>query len=123
MMINDSTAISHMNVMVGSNSTAASYEFYIGNIMVEPMHSSKTGNGEYIPDGCIGIICSNGNTTYLDLQGNELHGLDETYRDILRIDANGHAVIEKRVQKIILDGSVALGGIGYSGNSTTLPAF
>jgi hypothetical protein len=53
----------------------------------------------------------------------ELHGLNDTYRDILRIDANGHAVIEKRVQKIILDGSVALGGIGYSGNSTTLPAF
>ena len=37
-------------------------------------------------------------TTYLDLKGNELYGLDETYRDILRIDANRHAVIEKRTQ-------------------------
>lgn len=33
---------------------------------------------------------------YIDLQGNELHALDSTYRDVLTVDASGHAVIEKR---------------------------
>lgn len=51
---------------------------------------------DYVPYGHIGVICSNGNTTYLYLKGNELHGLDETYRDVLTIDASGHALVEKR---------------------------
>lgn len=45
------------------------------------------------------------NTSYLDIQGVELYGLDSTYRDVLRIDSSGHAVVEKRVGKIVYDGS------------------
>lgn len=43
--------------------------------------------------------------TYIDLKGNGLHGLDETYRDILRIDASGHATIEKRTGKADVTGN------------------
>ena len=44
-------------------------------------------------------------TSYLDMQGNELYALDSTYKDELRIDSAGHAVIEKRVGKQVFDGS------------------
>lgn len=50
----------------------------------------------YAPYGHIGVLCSNGNSTYLDLKGNELHGLDTTYYDQLDIDASGHAALTKR---------------------------
>ena len=61
--------------------------------------------------------------TYLDLQGNELHGLDDTYRDILRIDESGHAVIEKRCGKVVIDGTYASYFSMVSGNSGCLNAF
>lgn len=63
------------------------------------------------PSNAIAIVSSTGDTTYLDMTDPttgevvELHGLDDTYRDILRIDANGHAVVEKRTQNVTFDGS------------------
>ena len=65
--------------------------------------------------------------TYLDLKGNELHGLDTTYRDTLDIDASGHAVITKRTHTLALSDIPwvkSSGGTGYYfGNIVTLPHY
>lgn len=66
------------------------------------------------PGNELGIVSTlpNGERTvnYLDLtdpktgEPIELYGLNDTYRDILSINASGHAIVEKRCEKIILDG-------------------
>ena len=66
---------------------------------------------DYVPDGShIGVVSvlpsGERNISYLDLQGNELYGLDGTRRDILSIDASGHAILQKRTSVKILDGSI-----------------
>lgn len=54
----------------------------------------------------IALVSSTGSMTYLDMtdpstgEPVELHGLDDTYRDILTIDASGHAVVEKRTSGV-----------------------
>jgi len=58
---------------------------------------------DYAPFGHIGIISSTGSKVYFDLQGNELYGLDSIYCDILNIDANGHVIITKKVEKFGFD--------------------
>ena len=54
--------------------------------------SSKT---DYAPPGCIGLNCG-GVQTAIDLDGNVLHGLDDTYRDTIDIDSDGNVVLTKR---------------------------
>ena len=49
--------------------------------------------------GCIAVVSADStetHTTYIDLDGNELHGIGEV-RDVLSVDASGHAVITKRM--------------------------
>ncbi len=75
--------------------------FSISNLQLEYGATAHS----YVPYNHLAITCSNGNVSYLDLKGHELYGLDETYRDVLTIDASGHAVITKRCGKKIIDGT------------------
>ena len=66
---------------------------------------------DYVPANKLAIVSSTGSKAYLDMTDPstgdqvELYGLDNTYRDILRIDSTGHAVIYKRTAEDIYDGS------------------
>ena len=102
----------------------SSYEWAVGDIIKIAKPQLQVGSlTSYVDSGCIGIISSTGSISYLDLQGNELHGLDDTYRDILFIDANGHAVVEKRTERIVIDGTHADELVMASGESGCLNAF
>ena len=46
-----------------------------------------------------------GGTVDIDLQGNELYGLDSTYRDELRVDASGNVTLLKKTHKVQLSSS------------------
>lgn len=65
----------------------------------------------YIPRNHIAVVCSNGNTAYIDMTDKEtgdpveLYGFDDAHRDILRVDSTGHVTVEKKVHKLYFDGS------------------
>ena len=92
-----SSGYSNANISTGSNgvlyfnvyATQAQYESMLAN--AKPQLEKGTAATAYEP--------YRESVTYLDLKGHELYGLDETYRDILRIDESGHAVIAKRCGK------------------------
>lgn len=91
----------------------------VSNIML--MYGNNV-DAPYIPYGHLSVICSNNNTKYIDLKGNELHGFDSTYRDILSIDASGHVTVEKRTGKITIEdidrvGTAATGIYFFAKNS------
>lgn len=59
----------------------------------------------------LAVVCSNGNTAYIDMTDKEtgdpveLYGFDDAHRDILRVDSTGHVTVEKKVHKLYFDGS------------------
>ena len=77
------------------NATQAQYETMLAH--AKPQLELGTKATEYEP--------YRESVSYIDLKGHDLHGLNETYRDELEIDASRHAVIHKRTKRVVLDGS------------------
>ena len=63
------------------------------------------------------IVCSNGKVSYINMadpttgEAIELHGLDSTYSDLLKVDASGHVELHKRTIS-----KTYTGGFLYYGN-------
>ena len=78
------------------------------NIIICRVKSGKTVNITFYPQLEYGSDKTEYETyresvSYIDLKGNELHGLDTTYYDQLDIDASGHAILMKRTDSLTLD--------------------